>query len=64
MKCRVSDIMYKHNDHYLKLYIPQCSIVFTIQKVCRLEFLQVPQGRCGKNPIMIQKRWLNFQNEH
>ena len=56
--------MYKHNDHYLKLYIPQCSIVFTIQKVCRLEFLQVPQGRCGKNPIMIQKRWLNFQNEH
>ena len=27
------------------------SIVLTIQKVCWLDFLQVPRGRCGKNTI-------------
>ena len=35
----VSDSMYKHNDIVH-------SIVLTIQKVCRLDFLQVLQEHC------------------
>ena len=44
----VSDSMYNLNDHYLKFCI-LCSLMLTIQKVCRLDFLQVPRGRYGKN---------------
>jgi len=29
----VSDCMFKHDDHYLKFCIPECSFVLTIQKV-------------------------------
>ena len=59
----VSDSMYTDNDHYLKFCILR-SIVLTIQKVCRLDFLQVPRGRCGKTLLHHQKRLLSFQNEH
>ena len=40
------------------------SIVLTIQKVCWLDFLQVPRGHCGKTLLHHQKRLLSFQNEH
>ena len=30
----------------------------------RLNFLQVPWGRCGKTLLHRQKRLLSFQNEH
>ena len=49
-----SDSMYNHNDHYLKFCILR-SIVLTIQKVCRLDFLEVPRGRCGKHTITSSK---------
>ena len=55
--------MYTHNNHYLKFCI-LCSIVLTIQKVCRLDFLQVPWRRCVKTLVHRQKQLLNFQNEH
>ena len=59
----VSDSMYTDNDHYLKFCILR-SIVLAIQNVCRLDFLQVPRGRCGKTLLHHQKRLLSFQNEH
>ena len=31
-------------------------IVLTIQKVCRLDFLQVPRGRCGKTLLHQAKQ--------
>ena len=54
MKSRsiVSDSMNNHNDHYQKFCI-LCSIALTIQKVCRLDFLQVLWGHWGKNTITL-----------
>ena len=54
--------MYNHIDHYLKFCI-LCSIVLTIQNVCRLDSLQVPRRRCGETLLHCQKRLLSFQNE-
>ena len=53
-KKRVSDSMYNQNDYFLKFCILR-SIVLTIQKVCRLDFLEVPRGRCGKHTITSSK---------
>ena len=38
--------------------------MLTIQKVCRLNLLQVPQGRCGKTLLHRQKQLLSSQIEH
>jgi len=56
----VSDSMYTDNDHYLKFCILR-SIVLTIQNVCRLNFLQVPRGHCGKTLLHRQKPLFSFQ---
>jgi len=40
------------------------SIVLTIQKVCRLDILQVLQGVVVKTLLHRQNRLLSFQNEH
>ena len=62
-KKRVSDSMYNQNDYFLKFCILR-SIVLTIQKVCRLDCIQVPWGHCGKHCYSVKKRLLSFQNEH
>jgi len=46
------------------LYCNRHSIVLTIQNVCRLDFLQVQRGRCGKTLLDREKRLLSFQKKH
>ena len=58
MKSRQSDSMYKHNVHYLKLCIPQRSIVLTIQKVNNVG---LTFQYCGE--LLVKKRFLSFQND-
>ena len=55
----VSDSMNTHNDYYLKFCI-LCSIVLTIQKVCRLNLVQVSWVRCGKTLLHCQKTIVKF----
>ena len=55
--------MYNHNDNYLKFCI-LCSIVLTIQKVCRLDFLQAPRRRCGHTLSHRQKQKLCEWRRH
>ena len=59
----VSDSMYNQNDYFLKFCILR-SIVLTIQKVCRLDCIQVPWGHCGKHCYSVKKQLLSFQNKH
>ena len=58
----VSDSMNTLNDYYLKFCI-LCSIVLTIRKVCRLDFLQVSWGRCGKNTITLSETFVNLSQQ-
>ena len=46
------------------LFCNRHSIVLTIQNVCRLDFLQVQRGRCGKTLLDREKRLLSFQKKH
>ena len=46
------------------LFCNRHSIVLTIQNVCRLDFLQVQRGCCGKTLLDREERLLSFQKKH